>query len=63
MFILKQSYYERRGLLINPPRSESGYRMYSNEAVEDIRFIKRAQDLGFTLDEIKTLLHVHKNED
>ncbi|MDD9268571.1 MerR family DNA-binding protein [Paenibacillus sp. MAHUQ-63] len=37
--------------------------MYSNEAVEDIRFIKRAQDLGFTLDEIKTLLHVHKNED
>lgn len=56
-------YYERRGLISKPPRTESGYRMFSREAVEDIQFIKRAQDLGFTLEEIKNLLYVYKKED
>lgn len=49
-------YYERRGLLSEPERRESGYREYPEEAVRIIRFIKRAQNLGFTLDEIEELL-------
>lgn len=49
-------YYERRGLLAQPPRSSSGYRAYPAAAVRTIRFIKRAQGLGFTLDEIEELL-------
>lgn len=49
-------YYERRGLLPEPPRSESGYRQYSTSAVSRIRFIKRAQTLGFTLEQIEDLL-------
>jgi len=49
-------YYERRGLLPKPPRSSSGYRMFPADAVRRIRFIKRAQELGFTLKEIEELL-------
>jgi Hg(II)-responsive transcriptional regulator len=49
-------YYERRGLLPKPPRTESNYRTYPDEAVLRVRFIKRAQELGFTLKEIKELL-------
>lgn len=49
-------YYERRGLLPRPPRTESNYRSYPEDAVLRVRFIKRAQDLGFTLKEIKELL-------
>ncbi len=49
-------YYESRGLLPEPPRNRSGYRKYGQEHVEHIRFIKRAQDLGFTLEEINELL-------
>jgi Hg(II)-responsive transcriptional regulator len=49
-------YYERRGLLRAPQRSVSGYREYSPEAVQMVKFIKRAQELGFSLDEIGELL-------
>lgn len=49
-------YYERRGLISEPPRSDSGYRMFPRQVIQDIEFIKRAQDLGFTLVEIKDLL-------
>lgn len=49
-------YYERRGLLPKPRRTASNYRIYSVEAVRRIRFIKRAQELGFTLKEIRELL-------
>lgn len=49
-------YYERRGLMPEPPRRESGYRQYSEPDVARIRFIKRAQTLGFTLKEISELL-------
>ncbi len=49
-------YYERRGLLPKPPRSHSGYRIFSREDVRRVRFIKRAQELGFSLKEIKELL-------
>ncbi|MBQ9055235.1 MULTISPECIES: MerR family transcriptional regulator [Rhodococcus] len=51
-------YYERRGLLSQPPRSSSGYRAYPDEAVEVVRFVKRAQEHGFSLDEIDELLHL-----
>ncbi|OHX41345.1 MerR family transcriptional regulator [Cytobacillus oceanisediminis] len=49
-------YYERRGLISEPPRNDSGYRIFPQEVIQDIEFIKRAQDLGFTLEEIKDLL-------
>ncbi|MBY0451210.1 MAG: MerR family transcriptional regulator [Cyanobacteria bacterium] len=49
-------YYEREGLLPEPSRSESGRRSFSPDMVARIRFIKRAQELGFTLKEIKELL-------
>ncbi|MHA6781855.1 MerR family transcriptional regulator [Pseudonocardia saturnea] len=51
-------YYERRGLLAEPARSASGYRAYSPQAVRIVRFIKRAQGLGFALDDIESLLHL-----
>jgi Hg(II)-responsive transcriptional regulator len=49
-------YYERRGLLPEPDRLESGYRSYGAEAVSTVRFVKSAQQLGFTLEEINSLL-------
>jgi Hg(II)-responsive transcriptional regulator len=49
-------YYERRGLLQPPQRSEAGRRQYPLETVRLIRFVKRAQDLGFTLKEIEELI-------
>src|SRR5712692_5281521 len=49
-------YYERTGLLPKPPRTTSGYRMFSPDAAPRLRFIKRAQDLGFSLAEIGDLL-------
>lgn len=49
-------YYERRGIIAEPPRTASGYRQYDESVVDRIRFIKRAQELGFTLDEIEDLL-------
>lgn len=51
-------YYERRGLLDHPPRTSGGYRDYPAGAVALLRFIKRAQELGFTLDEVEELLHL-----
>src|SRR5690625_2787530 len=55
-------YYERRELISEPPRTESGYRKFPQEVVEDIKFIKRTQDLGFTLSEIKSLLAASNDE-
>jgi MerR family mercuric resistance operon transcriptional regulator len=49
-------YYQRRGLLDEPAKPMGGYRRYSAEAVKHIRFIKRAQALGFTLEEVASLL-------
>ena len=51
-------YYEREGLLPKPPRLASGYRVFSSDAVRRVRFIKRAQELGFSLKEIKELLSI-----
>jgi len=49
-------YYERRGLLPKPPRTRSGYRLFPIYTAKRLRFIKRAQDLGFSLAEIRELL-------
>src|SRR5258708_7624372 len=49
-------FYEGKGLLPEPPRRPSGYRAYSGDAVGVVGFIKRAQELGFSLREIKELL-------
>ncbi|MEK7290396.1 MAG: Hg(II)-responsive transcriptional regulator [Planctomycetota bacterium] len=49
-------YYERQGLIAEPPRRTSGYRAFPPKYVDRIRFIKRAQALGFTLKEISQLL-------
>ena len=49
-------YYERRGLFPTPRRTSAGYRQYTDDAVARIRFIKHAQDLGFSLQEIQDLL-------
>jgi MerR family mercuric resistance operon transcriptional regulator len=49
-------YYERIGLLPHPARSASGYREYLPEEVDRLRFITRGRELGFSLDEIRSLL-------
>lgn len=49
-------FYERQNLIAEPPRSPSGYRAYPEDAVDRIRFIRHAKDLGFTLNEIRDLL-------
>ncbi len=49
-------YYERKGLIPTPPRKESGYRLYTDETIKRILFIKSAQELGFSLKEISELL-------
>jgi Hg(II)-responsive transcriptional regulator len=49
-------FYEREGLLEEPPRRASGYRQYSEQVVRRLHFIKRAQKLGFSLKEISELL-------
>ena len=51
-------YYERRGLLKVPARRASGYRDYTPQTVATIRFIKQAQELGYSLNEIKELLRL-----
>lgn len=51
-------YYEKIGLLSEPSRTDSGYRVYSDDTVNRINFIKRMQDLGFSLAEINKLLGV-----
>lgn len=49
-------FYEREGLIPEPPRRVSGYRMYPPETVDRLRFIRRAKDLGFSLREVADLL-------
>jgi MerR family mercuric resistance operon transcriptional regulator len=49
-------YYERQGLLPAPPRTAAGYRVFPRDAARRLRFIKRSQELGFSLSEISELL-------
>jgi DNA-binding transcriptional MerR regulator len=52
-------FYERRGMLREPPRTASGYRCYDIADLEMLRVIRRSQELGFTLREIKQLADLH----
>lgn len=54
-------YYEREGLLPRPQRRASGYRSYGDDAVAQLRFIRRAKKLGFTLEEIRDLLSLSRD--
>lgn len=56
-------YYEREKLLSEPPRLASGYRVYPEQTVRRVRFIKRAQEIGFTLSGIRELLDIRMNAD
>lgn len=56
-------YYERKGIIDLPARKDSGYRIYPLETVKRIRFIKRAQTLGFSLKEITELIALQNNAD
>ena len=49
-------YYEREGVLPRAPRTPGGYRSFPPDCVARVRFVKRAQELGFSLDEVKELL-------
>lgn len=53
-------YYERLGLLPKPDRSAANYRLYPPDALRQVQFIKKAQALGFTLEEIKEILDLRK---
>lgn len=55
-------YYQRRGLLVEPEKPQNGHRRYPSAAVKRVRFIKRAQVLGFTLDEVSGLLELDEAE-
>lgn len=55
-------YYQRRGLLATPPRPPGGVRRYPAELLARLRFIKRAQQLGFSLREIRNLLSLSQND-
>lgn len=53
-------FYEREGLLPAPSRNHSGYRCYEPADLERVNFIRRNQELGFTLEEIRQLLELHR---
>ena len=55
-------FYERKGLIDEPPRTPAGYRRYPQDTVQRLRFIRRAQELGFTLGEIADLLALRVDE-
>ena len=56
-------YYQRRALLPVPESGERAFRAYAPELIDRLRFIKRAQQLGFSLDEIATLLRLENGSD
>lgn len=56
-------YYEKRGLIPEPDRRQSGYRIFTRRHIDQIKFIKRSQELGFTLSEIDELLGLRLDED
>ncbi|MDF3821267.1 Cu(I)-responsive transcriptional regulator [Leptospira sp. 96542] len=55
-------HYEEIGLIQEPMRTENGYRMYSNDDIHFLKFIKRSRELGFSLEVIKDLIGLWKNK-
>lgn len=55
-------YYEREGLLPDPPRTDGGHRMYAEEHLKRLTFIRRSRELGFTLEEVRGLLRMVDGE-
>ena len=56
-------YYERAGLMPLPPRSASRYRLYDDSDVRRLAFVRRARELGFSLDEVRALLALAADQD
>jgi DNA-binding transcriptional MerR regulator len=56
-------YYEQSGLWPPPPRTPGNYRAYGPDHLHRLRFIRRCRDLGFTLDQVRELLHLSSQED
>ena len=54
-------FYQRRGLLTEPPKSQGGFRYYDDATITRVRFVKRAQALGFSLEEVLGLLALEKS--
>jgi DNA-binding transcriptional MerR regulator len=55
-------YYEARGILVPPQRSASEYRLYGSEALSTIRFVQRARELGFSLQQVQQLIRASRTE-
>ena len=55
-------FYEKQRLLERPPRTEGGFRLFQAEDIRRIKFIRRAQQLGFSLPEIRELLLLHRED-
>lgn len=56
-------YYERIGLLPSPARTDGNYRAYASHHLDRLRFIRRGRDLGFSLEEVRTLLRLADDRD
>ena len=56
-------FYEREGLLLDPPRTESGYRAYDDDHLERVRFVIKAKRVGLSLDEIRGILQLHDRDE
>ena len=55
-------YYERIGLTISPSRTRGGHRLYQNANIQRLRFIRRARDVGFSIEDIRALIEIEKDE-
>lgn len=56
-------FYERSGLLPPAARTEAGYRTYDEQALQRLRFIKKAQALGFSLDEVRRIISMRRGQE